>query len=152
MLKRSVLEALAACTLAVLLWGLIGGALRLLLEPISTVGDALAAWPRSFIWIAVWSAFVGLLALPVYVLLFALWHLLARRSPRLDAPRNRVPSAVLLAIPLALLLAASFGTPRGHHFNWTGFAMLFPFTLLCSGAAVYFSRRMIASAKASHQT
>jgi hypothetical protein len=82
-----------------------------------------------------------MLTLPACVIVFFAWLLLVRRRPELESTwARRLLSALLLALPPALLIGVGFGYPFSDRYLWRTASVMFPVALLSCWVGVWLPR------------
>jgi hypothetical protein len=92
---------------------------------------------------------VALAAVPAYVVIFAVWDRLVVARPGFEANGGRSAIVALaLALPLALVVAAFYGSPVGSLGPfWREALTAFPFALLGAWARILLARVLIRRAR-----
>ena len=140
--KRAALWAGVGSLIGVTLWSAIGGPLWFFsYNPVSV--ESLQAIPWIIAGSAVWAVVIGVIAAPVYFIVFAIWQRLAGRWPALDGAMHRSIASLAVALPPALLLAHGFAS--GISFDWAVAGRVFPIALLSFWGGVWLPRRLVPS-------
>lgn len=146
--KRSLLWAATGSIVGVVLWSVVGGTLWLLQHPEPAIGAALRAWPVSVLYTAFWASVVGLVAIPIYVVVFAIWQVYVRAHPSADrSERHRAVTAFMLGSPMAVVVTWRFGDSFAG-FQWSEAAWIAPVAFFSCWGAVWMPRRFLRSLRA----
>jgi hypothetical protein len=144
LVKRAVLWALTGSLVGVVLWALVAGTFWLATHPMPTLSETARMWPLSVLGTGFWALFVAAVAAPAYSIVFALWQLLLRRRPDLDATAGRrALAAAGLAAPPAVILTLGFASASGFPFDWREAAWVFPVSAFTCWGAVYLPRHLV---------
>jgi pimeloyl-ACP methyl ester carboxylesterase len=110
------------------------------------VGDAspsevLRNLPVAFPFVLFFAVFIGALAMPVYVIVFLVWLLAAKRFPDLERSCARVILlSGALGAPVALTVTLSYSWTPPFPFAWDQAAVIFPIALVSCWGAVALPR------------
>lgn len=142
-LRLAVLWAAAGSGLAVLLWSVLGGIAWSVRYPGEAPAEMVRSVPFAILGSAYWALFIGAIAFPCYVAVFAVWVRIVRRYPTLEATsRNRAFAACILACPPVGMLTYGFAS-SSLGFRWSAAAMVFPLSALSCSLAIWLPRRLI---------
>jgi hypothetical protein len=142
-LRIAVLWSAAGCGLAVLLWSVLGGIVWSIRFPEATAVETLRAIPMVILGSAYWALFIGAVAFPCYVAVFAAWIAIVRGYPAFEAtPRKQALASCILACPTIAMLTYGFASSTSG-FNWGETALLLPLSALICCLAVWLPRRLV---------
>ncbi|MDB4892323.1 MAG: hypothetical protein JWL61_4178 [Gemmatimonadetes bacterium] len=141
--RIAVLWAAVGSGLAVLLWSVLGGITWSVRYPGASLAETLRTIPFAILGSAYWALFIGAVAFPCYVVVFAAWVAIARRHPAFEAThRNRAFAACVLACPPVAMLTFGFASSN-LGFRWSEAAVVFPLSALSCGLAIWLPRRFV---------
>jgi hypothetical protein len=148
-LRIAVLWAAIASGLAVLLWSVLGGLVWSVRYPGATPAETMRTIPLAILGSGYWALFIGAVALPCYVVVFAAWVAIVRRHPGLEATsRDRALAACVLACPPVAMLTYGFAS-SSLGFIWSEAAVVFPLSALSCGLAIWLPRRLVPKLRGS---
>jgi hypothetical protein len=148
-LRIAVLWAAVGTGLAVLLWSVLGGIVWGVRYPGASPAEMIRTIPFAILGSAYWALFIGAVAFPCYVVVFAAWVAFIRRHPKLEATsRSRALAACVLACPPVAMLTFGFAS-SSDGFKWSEAAVILPLAALSCGLAVWLPRRLVPTLRES---
>ena len=144
-IKRSIIWALTGSVIGVVLWAVVGGTVGVLSAPGESVAVMATFWPGAVIWTGFQALVVAAVALPVYVVILAMWQKLLQFRPQLySSPARQFWSALALSAPVVAVVTLSFGGwSEPFPFRWGEALRVLPIALVSCFWAMYLPRRLL---------
>lgn len=143
--RPALLWATTASLSGILLWSVLAGTVWTLTLGTTPLVERLRAWPWAILGSGYWATFIGIVAIPVYALVFGLWLRLVERRPTLEGSAQRVALATLgLSAPPVLALTHGFATGFDPWtLDWPMAGRIFPIALASCWGAAWLPRRLL---------
>lgn len=147
--RLGALWAVAGCSIAVVTWSVLGGVLWSFINPAQSIGRTLLEIPLAIVGSAIWATVIGVIALPVYTVVFTLRLRFATVSLADRSVASQLAEAIALALPPTFLLAHGFASSY-LGFDWFEACRVFALALVSCAAGVWLPQRRFAFLRADH--
>ena len=139
---RAVLWAILANLVAIVVWAFLTAlSWPFIRRAAPLLSHSFRGFFAAFAGASYWASVLTVLTVPACIAVFFAWLVLVRRRPELEStPARRALSALLLALPPALLIAVGFGYPFSDPYLWRTAAVMFPVGLISCWVGVWLPR------------